>query len=69
MLISSSFMMRPITNGSLNHTLNMKHAKMMVLRNVRWPITYRIVAQSCRSCRLQLNMRKARWKQKYQEAV
>ena len=43
-----------IAFGSLNDAVNLQDFKMMLSRQLRWPITCRLVAQSC-WCELQAN--------------
>ena len=60
---------QPLKFGSLNDTLNYKDAKMMFSRQLRWPITYRLVAQLRWSCGPLANTRKATLKPKYYASV
>ena len=52
-------LVQPITFNKLNDACKFSDDNMMFLRLLRWPITYRLVAQSCWSCGLQASTGKA----------
>ena len=58
-------LVQPIIFSKFDDACILKDSKMALLRLLRWPITYRLVAHSCWSCGLQASTRKAVLKKKY----
>ena len=54
-----------VKGQSPKYNLKAQDVKMMFSQQMRWPISYRLVSQSCRWCGLQANTRKATLKPNY----